>query len=372
MKDPRNRELAKVFVEHSLSVKKGDNVVISTSDLDCIDLINECMALSLDKGAQVYLDILGWNWLLDRSSAGDLVRTYYDHADEKMLAKPPKIYEDIINWGDKFIRITTFDNYAHMSGVNGEKKQIRERARRKWFNRLIDEKMWVLTYYPTPGLAQQSGMSYNQLVDFYFSATLVDYKKMQKQAKKVSDVMDKGKEVRIVGEKTDITLDITGRLAEAASGDRNVPDGEVFLAPVHKKTEGVVFFDLPNYRDGVDVVGARLVFKKGKVVEATAEQGEDVLLNALDTDRGSRYLGELGLGVNYGITKPMRNTLFDEKIGGTVHMAVGKSYTEKRGGAPKDPNKSAVHWDLVKDMRKKGSEIYVDGKLVFKNGKWLV
>lgn len=372
MKDPRNAQLAKVFVEHSLDIQKGDKVVISTSDLDPMDLIQECMALSLQKGAQVYLDILGWNWLLDRSSAGDLVRVYYDNATDEMLENPPTIYKDISDWGDKFIRITTFDNYAHLSGLDGKKLQIRERSRRDWFNTLIDEKDWVLTYYPTPGLAQQAGMAYQELEDFYFDSVLVDYNDMKKRSQKIGDIMDKGKEVHILGEKTDIKIDITGRLAKIAAGRSNIPDGEIFLAPVHENTEGEVFFDLPNYRDGVDVVGAHLTFKNGKVVKATAEQGEEVLMTALDTDEGSRFLGELGLGVNYGITKPMRSTIFDEKIGGTVHMAVGKSFKDKRGGSPDNPNKSAVHWDLVKDMRKKGSEIYVDGKLVFKEGKWLV
>lgn len=371
MKDPRNTQLAKVFVEHALDVKKGDKVVISTSDLDTIDLIQECMALSLQKGAQVYLDIMGWNWLLDRVSTGDLVRTYYDNASDEALENPPTIFKDIVDWGDKFIRITNYDNFAHMSGVDGDKKQKRERSRREWFNAMIDEKDWVLTYYPTPAFAQQSGLRYDEFVDFYFDATLIDYKEMYKRGKKVGDIMDAGNQVRIVGEKTDITLDITGRLAEVAAGTRNVPDGEVYLAPVHENTQGEVYFDLPNYRDGVDVVGALLTFKDGKVIKASAEQGEDILLNALDTDEGSRFLGELGLGVNYGVTKPMRNTLFDEKIGGTVHMAIGKAYKSKRGGAPKGANISAVHWDLVKDMRKKGSQIFVDGKKVFQDGKWL-
>lgn len=368
--DPRNTKLAEVFVNHSLKVKKDDKVVICTSDLEPIDLVRECMRLVLEKGAYVYLDIMGWNWLLDRSSTGDLVYQYYKYAQEKQLKNPPAIYKNIVDWGDKFIRITTYDNYSNMSGVDPSKKQIREKARRAWFDSMIN-KEWILTYYPTPALAQQSGMSYQDLIDFYFNATVIDYSKMEEQGKKVMELVDKGSVVRLVGEKTDIKIGIKGRLADNSAGLRNIPDGEVFVAPIKDDVNGEVFFDLPNFKDGVDVVGAHLVVEKGKVVKATASQGENVLLSNLDTDEGSRYFGELGIGLNYGITKPMRNTIFDEKIGGTIHMALGRAYKEERGGAPKDGNVSAIHWDMVKDMRKKGSKIYIDDNLVFEDGKWL-
>lgn len=368
--DPRNVQLAKVFVDHSLKVKKGDKVVICTSDLDTIEITRECLKLVLERGAYPYLDIMGWNWMLDRSSKGDLVKLFYDYANDDQLANIPTIYKEIVDWGDKFIRITSYDNYANLAGVDSKKKQVRERAREEWFHDMIN-KVWVLTYYPSPALAQQSGMSYQDLVDFYFRATLVDYAKMEKEGEKVMKLMDEGKEVRIVGEKTDVTLDISGRLSSNAAGNRNIPDGEVFMAPIHQKVNGKVFFDLPNYKDGVDVVGALLEFKDGKVVKASAEQGEEVLKANLATDEGASYLGELGLGMNYGVTRPMRNTLFDEKIGGTIHMALGRSYEEERGGAPKGGNVSAIHWDMVKDMRKKGSQIYVNGKKVFEDGKWL-
>ncbi|MCK9368871.1 aminopeptidase [Candidatus Dojkabacteria bacterium] len=368
--DPRNTALAKVFVEHSLKVKKGDKVVISTSDLDCEDIVRECMKLILKKGAYLYLDIMGWNWLIDRSSKGDFVKLFYDYANEDQLKNIPTIYKNIVDWGDKFVRITTFDNYSNMNGVDAKKKAIRASARETWFHEII-KKGWVLTYYPTPALAMQCGMSFSQFTDFYFNATLVDYKKMEKSGEKILKLLDKGKAVRVVGEGTDIKMSIDGRLADNAAGDKNIPDGEVFIAPVRKTVQGEILFDLPNFKDGVDVVNAKLIIKDGKVVKASATAGEDVLLSNLDTDAGARYFGELGIGLNYGITRPMRTTLFDEKIGGTIHMALGNSYEDERGGALTGGNKSAIHWDMVKDMRKKGSKIYIDDKLVFEEGKWL-
>ena len=370
--DVRNQKLAKVLIEHSLEVKKGDKVVISTSDLSPIDLTREVLKQILKKGAFVYLDVMGWNWILGRSSYGDLVRTYLDNANLSQIKKIPDVYKSIIDWGDKFVRITTLDNYAHLAGVNSKKMQEFNKANRKEFHRILDERAWILTYYPTPSMAQQAGISEETLKDFYFNACLVDYKKMKAYGDKIMKIMDKAKVVHLVGEKTDLYINVEGNLAENAYGKANMPDGEVYIAPVYQKTEGYIYYDLPNYKDGVDVTGIYLEFKKGKVVKASAEQGEAVLKRMLSTDKGARYLGELGLGINYGITKPMRNTLFDEKIGGTIHTALGKAYKSKRGGAPKGGNESAIHWDIVKDMRKKGSYIEVDGKVVFKEGKWLV
>ncbi len=370
--DLRNKKLAKVLIEHSLEVKKGDKVVISTSDLHPTDLVRETLKLILQKGAYPYLDIMGWNWILGRSSYGDLARVYIENANIDQLQKIPTIYKNIIDWGTKFVRITTLNNYAHLAGVDSKKMINFNKAYEKEFNRLIDKRAWILTYYPTPALAQQAGMSEEELTNFYFKACLIDYKKMKRQGDKVAKIMDRAKVVHIVGEKTDLYINIEGRLAENAYGKRNIPDGEVFLAPVYQKTKGYIYYDLINYKDGVDVKGVYLEFEKGKVIKSKAEQGEEVLNRILNTDKGARYLGELGLGLNYGITKPMRNTLFDEKIGGTVHVTLGKAYKSKRGGAPKGGNKSAIHWDLVKDMRKKGSYIEVDGQIVFKEGKWLI
>ena len=372
MKDPRNAQLAKVFVDHSVKVQKGDKVVISTSDLEPIDLLREVYKLSLQRGAEVYLDIMGMNFFLDRSSYGDLVSTLYENSTIEQIMKPSSIYKNIAEWGDKHIRLTSINNYSHQAKHDHKKKTARAKSYHEWFRTIIDERKWVLTYYPTDAMAQMAGMSTSSLLDFYFNACLVDYDEMARKGKKVADLLDKANKVRIKGYKTDLTIDIEGRLAAVSSGRRNVPDGETYLAPVHKKTQGHIFYDLPFVKGGEEINGAFLEFKNGKVVKATAQQGESALLNGLDTDEGARYLGELGIGLNYGITDVMKNTLFDEKIGGTVHVTLGESYLYERGGAPDDPNPSAIHWDLVMDTRKTGSTIELDGKVMFEDGKWEV
>ncbi|GAB4161585.1 MAG: aminopeptidase [Candidatus Dojkabacteria bacterium] len=368
--DPRNTKLAQVLCK-AVDVKKGDRVVIHSSDLEPIDLVRETLKAVLKAGAFPYVDIMGFNFALDRASYGDLAKTFYDNASEEQLSKPSEIYKHTAEWGNKHIRITSLDNYAHLDNVDPAKIALRSKGIHDYFRIIVDQKDWVLTYYPTQGMAQRSGMSYQELLDFYFNACLVDYKVMEKNGRALEKLMDKAKVVRIVGDHTDLTINVEGHLAKNACGQRNIPDGEVFMAPVWDKTEGHIYYDLPFYKSGAVINGAYLEFKNGKVVNATAEVGESALLAGLETDKGARYLGELGLGLNYKVKKVMGNTLFDEKIGGTVHVTLGASYIDERGGAPKNPNKSAIHWDMIKDMRKPGSYIEVDGKVVFKEGKWL-
>jgi aminopeptidase len=215
-------------------------------------------------------------------------------------------------------------------------------------------------------MAQDAGVSYDWLLDFYYDACIVDYKKMKKKLKKVEKILDQGERVEIFGKKTKIAFSIKNRLAQACYGERNIPDGEVFLAPVKDTLEGEIFFDMPTRRFGRDVEYIYLKFEKGKVVDAKAKKGQKALEKALETDEGSRYVGEFAIGANYEIDRVMKNTLFDEKIGGTIHMALGRAYKEKRGGGE---NESAIHWDIVKDMRLDGSVLKVDNKVILKEGK---
>jgi aminopeptidase len=208
-------------------------------------------------------------------------------------------------------------------------------------------------------------MSLEEYEDFVFSATNVDYAEMERSMKAVVERFDRASKVRIVGKETDLTVDIAGRKGVICAGTNNVPDGEIFYSPNHLLTEGRIYYDWPTVYNGREISGIRLVFEKGRVVQASAEKGEDALLAALDTDEGARYLGELGIGMNFGITRPTKDILFDEKIGGSVHLALGRAYEEAGGG-----NESLIHWDMVKNL-KDGGEIHLDGELVQKDGKWL-
>jgi aminopeptidase len=229
------------------------------------------------------------------------------------------------------------------------------------------EVRWAVVEYPTAAAAEQAGMSLAEYTDFVFDACLLDWDAEEERLREIKARFDRGSTVRIVGADTDLTLGIEGREGVVSAGFRNLPDGEVFYSPVEDTAEGVITFsEFPAVYLGHDVLGARLVFSGGEIVEATADEGEEFLRQVLATDAGASRLGELGLGCNRRITRFTRNVLFDEKIDGTVHLAVGASYTYTGGR-----NESAVHWDLVKDLRR-GGELSVDGEIVQRDGDWLI
>ena len=230
-------------------------------------------------------------------------------------------------------------------------------------------KSWVLTEYPSESMAQTAGMSLDELEEIYFKACLQDWSKMTKTLTKLQKRLDNSKTVKVIGFKTDLTLSFTNRYFQICTGSHNLPDGEIFSAPIDNSANGQIYFDLPSLRSGNLVEGVTLTFKKGQVVKATAEKGQKYLTAALQSDPGAKRLGEFALGANYGIKKPMLNTLFDEKIGGTIHLALGSAYPEKRGGGI---NKSSLHWDLVKSMSTSQSVVQVNNRPILKSAKLLV
>jgi aminopeptidase len=252
------------------------------------------------------------------------------------------------------------------------------KARRPIFDRRMErgatgELRWNITLFPTEAIAMDAQMSLDEYEDFYYSACLVDaadpIREWQRIAERHAELVSwmNGRErVHLEGEGTDLHLDITGRTFIPADGTSNFPDGEIFTGPVEDGTEGYITFTYPAIYGGQAVEGIRLEFKDGKVVDAKADKNERFLVSTLDTDPGARTLGELGIGTNFGIEGFSGEILLDEKIGGTVHLAVGASYPETGG-----TNKSAVHWDMVCDLRS-GGRISVDGETLMENGKLTV
>jgi aminopeptidase len=216
--------------------------------------------------------------------------------------------------------------------------------------------------FPTAHFARQAGLSLTEYEDVFYDACLRDWDEEGRRMEPVLQRFDRADEVRIVGERTDFTLSLAGRHGRIDDGHVNVPGGEVYYCPVEDSPEGAIEFDFPSGK----VERARLVLRRGEVVEASAAAGEDVLLAALETDAGARRFGELGLGCNDGITRHLRNVLFDEKMAGTVHLALGAGFPMIGGR-----NESALHWDLVKDLRH-GGELWCDGELVQRDGRWLL
>ena len=232
---------------------------------------------------------------------------------------------------------------------------------------------WNVTMFPTDAYASGASMSQASFEDFLYRACLVDqpdpvaaWKRAAEETNRLADWMDGKEEVVIEGPGTNLKLNVAGRLFKPADGKYNMPDGEFFTGPVEDSAEGEITFHLPATYQGREVTGVRFRFENGKVVDATAERGEDFLISVLDTDEGARFLGELGIGTNFGISDGTGEILLDEKIGGTVHLAVGASYPETGG-----VNESAVHWDMICDLRRGGS-ITVDGEVLQRDGKFVV
>ncbi|HYF75378.1 MAG TPA: aminopeptidase [Candidatus Nitrosocosmicus sp.] len=353
MKDVRVGKLADVLLGHSLNVREGENVVIRAGYL-AKPLIDEFYKRSIDKGANTVVHIL-----FDEHK-----KYLMENATEKQLDNSNELYRDIYKKADAVLVIEAPENTKHLTNVDPRKNMVYNKNLSPVLKEIM-EKRWVLTNYPVEAFAQDAGMSLEEYEDFLFDAVLVDYKKMDQDMDKVLNIFDAADTVRIVGRETDLTFSIKGRKGTKCSGQNNVPDGEVFYAPVTNSANGHIYYEFPAIRYGNQVDGVRLEFKDGKIISAKADRNEKFLNQMLDTDDGSRYLGEFGIGLNYGIKKFIKNILFDEKIGGTIHLAAGNAY-EGSGG----DNRSALHWDMIKELRDVG-EIYADGKLVQKNGIYL-
>jgi aminopeptidase len=269
-------------------------------------------------------------------------------------------------------------NTRELSGVDPKKQARVQRARKPIMETSMrraaeDSYRWALTLFPTNAYAGEAGMSLPAYEDFYYAACLAvngdpvsAWERQSEETRRLAEWIEGREEVRIQAEGTDVTLNVAGRHWIASAGKHNMPDGEFFTGPVEDSANGTIGFSFPASYAGRTVSGVRLRFEDGKVVEATADQGEDFLQEMLDADDGARRLGELGIGTNFGIATGTREILLDEKIGGTIHMAVGMSYPETGG-----ENNSAVHWDMVCDLRQGGS-ITVDGAELQRDGRFVV
>lgn len=354
--DPRIKKQAQVLVDYSLKVKIGENVLIF-SDFVGRPLVTELYKLLVKRGAgEIKL----------RFDSNELHEIYYKNSTSKQRKLFPQISYDEIKKIDCWIGIICTTNTRGLAGVDASVISRRAKVVKPITEWRVDKTRWVLTEFPSSARAQEADMSITEYENFVFSAiNNVDWKKKFKEQEKLRKLVDRVKEVHIVGSGTDLKLGIEGRKAENAGGNYNMPDGEVFTSVIENQANGYISFTYPALYLGREYNDIRLEFENGKIIKANASKGKRDLNKILDTDPGARRIGELGLGNNYKITKFTKNTLFDEKIGGSIHIALGNGFKETLS-----KNKSVIHWDMVKDLRN-GGEIRFDGKKVQKNGKWL-
>ena len=312
---------------------------------------------------------------LELDEAGELL---YRYASNAQLDYVPRFRKDVIEQIDAAVGIWTDVNTKHLSNADPAKQSRRATALRPLSDRFLDraakkELHWTGTIYPTQAFAQDAEMSLREFEDFVYNGCLVHepdpikaWKKISREQQRVVDRLNKARRIHVVGPDTDLKLEVTGRKWENCDGHENFPDGEIFTGPIEDSVNGHIRYSYPACAYGREAEDVRLWFKDGKVVKATAAKNEEFLLKMLKTDKGARYVGEFAFGTNYGIQRFTKNTLFDEKIGGTIHLALGKGYPESGS-----KNNSAIHWDMVCDLRK-GGEVRVDGTLFLKDGKILI
>ncbi|HZZ99047.1 MAG TPA: aminopeptidase [Candidatus Saccharimonadia bacterium] len=356
MIDQRDTKLGHILADYSIKTKPGDKVWLRVSSHSGIPLARETYKALIEAGAIVHVDI-------GEETFGKYL---LDHGSAQQLNAPPTVTMYAAEWCDKSIAIYADENTRELAQADSKKMLIRAKLSRP-IRDIVGKKPWVLTYYPTHAMAIEANMSYEDFQDFFYNACLRDWKKEYARMKKLADMMTDAKKIEVIGFRTHLTLSAKGRLFVPCAGEYNMPDGEAFTAPVDDSVEGEVYFNFPLLRQGKMIRDIHLWFEKGKVVKATASENQDFLNKILDTDAGARRLGEFAVGGNPRIKNYMYNVLFDEKIEGTVHMALGEAYEECKG-----INKSTIHMDIVKDMNPKGSSVIADGKVVLKDGKLAV
>ena len=359
--DPRVREHADVIAEHSAGIESGDRVVIVMPPA-AEDLAVALHEVCGDRGATpVYLNNS------DRASRAFL-RAAAD-GEESVEFDTPEHQLALHEAADVFVIARGGSNVTERSDVapatNAAWRRAYEPVQRERLS-----KTWCLTQYPTASHAQLAGMSTEAYERFVWDAVTTDWDAQREHQARMKAILDEGEEVRIrSGEETDVTMSVAGNVALNDYGEKNLPGGEVFTAPVRESVDGAVHFDVPLYRQGREIAGVRMRFEDGRVASASAERNEETLLSILDTDEGARYLGELGIGMNRQIDRFTYNMLFDEKMGDTVHMAVGSAYAETVG-EDNAVNESAEHVDMIVDMSE-DSTIEVDGEVVQRDGTFV-
>ncbi|MFQ3647644.1 MAG: aminopeptidase [Anaerolineae bacterium] len=365
--DPRIERYADLLVNYSTSVQKGEWVGI-IGDVEALPALRAVYAHVLAAGGNPSL------MLIDETSERHFAR----HATDEQIQWLDPMQSLYYDRADVYIRIRGSANTRAMTSIPGTRVQQIAKARQIWLDTRLSRAAqgqfkWVGTIFPTQAHAQEANMSLEEFEDFVYSAMFCDqddpkaaWAQLGRNQQGKVDYLNGKKHIRCVGPNIDLTLSIEGRKFINCCGLNNMPDGEIFTGPVEESVNGWVRFSYPSLVSGRAVSGIELKFVDGKVVEAHAEQNDELLQAQLNTDAGARYLGEFAIGTNFGINKFTSNILYDEKIGGTIHMAIGRSYAETGG-----KNQSAVHWDMICDMRT-DSEIYVDGELFYRNGDFTV
>src|SRR5438093_9554664 len=356
MHNDRFDKLAKLLVKYSVRLKRTETVLIEAFDIPdemTVALIRAVRKAGGVPFAQTYQTRVNRALALEASDRQLNLMASHELARMKKM--------------NAYIAVRGSNNITEMSDVPSEKMQLIGKKMRPVQDQRVKRTKWVVLRWPTPSMAQLAGMSTEAFEDFFFDVCTLDYRKLQPGMKALKGLMERTNRVQIKGPGTDLNFSIKGIPAVICGGDRNIPDGEVFTAPVKHSVEGQLTFNAPTIYQSIAFDGIRLDFRKGKIVQAISNQTEK-LNKILDSDAGARYIGEFSLGFNPHVLEPMRDILFDEQIAGSFHFTPGQAYEEADNS-----NRSQVHWDMVNIQRPSygGGEIYFDRKLIRRDGEFL-
>ncbi|MFN2198820.1 MAG: aminopeptidase [Anaerolineales bacterium] len=367
MADSRVHNFARVLVEYSTQVKPGDLVGITTTTA-AEPLVRELIALVLENGGQPHV-------LLDVADQDEL---YFQFANTEQLEFVSRLHEKVFEEFDVLIKVRAATNTRALSQVDPQRAAARQKSMAPLIaaqmrRGAVEELRWMSTQFPTPAYAMEADMGMLDYEDFFYRAChavgsedpVAYWQAIKAKQAGIIDRIQGHDRVTLKGPHVDLSLSIKDRIFKNACGLNNMPDGEIYTGPVEDSLNGWVHYTYPAMYQGRIVEGIELHFEQGQVVKASAEQNDALLQQMLNMDAGARYVGEFAIGTNYEIDRFTKSILFDEKIGGSFHMALGASYPETGGR-----NKSVIHWDMICDLRQ-DSEIHVDGELVYKNGQFV-
>lgn len=359
MKDPRNEVLARLLLDYSTELQPGEVLYLEMKGKETLELGKQIIRIATEKGAIPF-------WFYNDES---ILRNFLFKATEAQFLKQAELHLELMKRANAYIGLRGSDNAFDLADIPPDQ--------RKMWNKLfvhpvhMEERVkrtkWVVMRYPNNAMAQLAETSQESFEDFYYQVCCADYAKMSKAMDSLQSLMEQADQVRLVAPGTDLTFSIKGIGVVKCDGHRNIPDGEVYTAPVKNSVNGTIRFNTPSLYEGVVYNNITLTFSNGKIVQAGCDGNNEKLNKIFDTDEGARYVGEFSIACNPFILHPMKDTLFDEKIAGSLHFTPGQCYDEAYNG-----NQSAIHWDLVLVQRPEygGGEIWFDGKLIRKDGKF--
>lgn len=357
MKDKRNEILARQLLEYSVKIKPGEVLYLEIKGIETLELGKQIIRLATEMGAVPF-------WYYNDES---LIRQWIGKASDDQFKKQAELHLELMTRADAYIGLRGSNNPFDLADI--DQAQLDKNNKLFYKPVHLEERVkrtrWVVLRYPNNAMAQLAETSQEKFEDFYFEVCCADYAAMSKAQDKLAALMDATEKVRLKGPGTDLSFSIKDIPYEKCDGERNIPDGEVYTAPVRDSINGTITYNTPSLYQGSVYNDISFTFKNGKIIKATCSGDEQKLNKILDTDDGSRYVGEFAIGVNPFILHPMKDTLFDEKIAGSIHLTPGQCYDEAPNG-----NQSSIHWDLVLIQRADygGGEMYFDDKLIRKDG----